>query len=59
MSKFKIECVECGKLFEDDDDLQFFGIHNLPEIVKDHEDSFWGCPDCKTDEYLLDLGERE
>lgn len=47
-----ITCTMCEKTFEDDEDLKFFGIGDLPDI-QNHEDSFHGCPDCETDEYLM------
>ena len=39
------------RLFEDDDELEFF------ESMLSYDDGFLGCPNCETDEYLMDLEE--
>jgi len=46
-----ITCTMCEKNFQDEEDLKFFGLGDLPSI-QDHEDSFKGCPHCETDEFL-------
>jgi len=41
-----MRCNNCYRLFEDEEDL---------ERMEDEDGAFLGCPDCKTDEYLMDL----
>jgi len=45
----KIRCNNCMRIFEDENELEFF------ESMLFYEDSFLGCPDCETDEYLMDI----
>lgn len=41
-------CNNCMRLFKSDDGLELF---------KDGDEWFKGCPDCRTDAYLMDLEE--
>jgi hypothetical protein len=50
---YKIRCNNCDRLFEDD-----FELAKLFEEPANPETGLDGCPDCKTDEYLMNLGER-
>lgn len=42
-----IRCNNCMKLFDSDDDLEY--------MIDKNGECFWGCPDCRTDKYLMDL----
>ena len=42
----KIRCNNCSREFKNEDDLK---------KGKDERGHFLGCPDCVTDEYLMDL----
>ena len=44
-------CTNCERKFEDDDELELFEEY-VPCEPKEH---FLGCPDCKTDDYLMDI----
>lgn len=43
-------CNNCMRMFEDDDDLKLFC---------DNGEYYKGCPDCGTDEYLMDMEVEE
>ena len=43
-----IETVKCNS-------CQFIGFEDNLEILKDNTEYFKGCPNCKTDEYLMDI----
>ena len=43
-----IEAVKCN-------DCQFIGEEDDLEILKDNTEYFKGCPNCKTDSYLMDI----
>ena len=48
-----IRCNNCYKIFNNDEDLEMlcdFKDTERPEFYK-------GCPDCKTDGYLMDIKE--
>ena len=45
-----IKCNNCGMEFDSDDDLERMEMPDK-EICD-------GCPKCRTDEYLMDIGER-
>ena len=43
----KIRCNNCMRVFDEEEDL---------EMIDEGEGYFFlGCPECKTDEYLMDL----
>lgn len=44
----KCRCNNCMRVFGDDSELELF---------RDEDEWFKGCPDCKTDGYLMDVGE--
>lgn len=62
-----IACNKCGRRFTDDRDLTLFvettvaaddvGIRRYVrgEALEDNEIVFKGCPNCRTDAYLMDL----
>lgn len=43
-----IRCNWCMRVFEDEDDLA---------IIEADGEHFHGCPDCNTDEYLIEVDE--
>ena len=45
MTDKKIKCNDCN----------FIGFEDDLEIFMDNTEYFKGCPDCKTDEYLMDI----
>lgn len=45
-----IRCNFCLSRFRDDTELM---------LLRDGDEWFWGCPDCRTDEYLMDLPDEE
>ena len=44
MTNIEIKCNDCD----------FVGFENNLEIFADNTEYFKGCPNCKTDEYLVD-----
>ena len=44
----RCRCNNCMRVFRDDSELELF---------KDGDEWFKGCPDCKTDGYLMDIEE--
>lgn len=46
----KCRCNNCMRMFRDDSEL---------ELSKDGDEWFKGCPDCKTDGYLMDVEEAK
>lgn len=46
-----VKCTNCEKEFEDDDELEVFRT-NIPG---EPTEVFLGCPNCKTDSYLMDI----
>jgi len=49
-----IRCNNCMRLFEDDSELEWFD-----DYFYDIDETFQGCPDCETDEYLMDLNDSK
>lgn len=45
-------CTNCEKEFEDDDELELF---KEEATDTENEEFFKGCPNCKTDAFLLDI----
>lgn len=45
-----IRCNFCLSVFRDESELQ---------LLRDGDEWYRGCPDCRTDEYLTDLPEEE
>jgi Zn finger protein HypA/HybF involved in hydrogenase expression len=43
-----IEAIKCN-------DCQFIGEEDDLKILKDNTEYFKGCPNCKTDSYLMDV----
>ena len=52
----KIRCNNCEKIFDGDEDLT--QLTDLNGEGKEIE-YYLGCPDCKTDEYLMDIEDNE
>lgn len=48
------KCTNCGREFEDDNELEMFKEDGEPG---ENEENFLGCPNCKTDEFLMDTDE--
>lgn len=65
--EFKTElckCNKCGNIMYDENpqigakkhNVMEFECEILPmELLNDEGDSYWGCGDCETDEYLTDF----
>ena len=58
------KCNNCGTIFYDENprigakeiELEPLACEVLPmELLNDGVESFWGCSECETDEYLTDL----
>jgi len=47
-------CNNCMKVFSDDSQLEILESVYFPSMENDPE-FYKGCPDCKTDAYLMDL----
>lgn len=45
-----IRCNNCYTEFKDEEDLKTF-----TDLSKKEVEYFKGCPECKTDEYLMDM----
>ena len=43
-------CTFCLSRFRDDTELM---------LLRDGDQMYWGCPDCRTDEYLEDMPDEE
>ncbi|MBM7598131.1 hypothetical protein JOC34_000488 [Virgibacillus halotolerans] len=48
--QYETRCNKCLSYFESDDELELFY-----EDANDLETGFKGCPECETDNYLMDL----
>lgn len=57
------KCNNCNSLFIDHnpqvDAIEFMDDPGIDELVQltDDGDTFWGCPNCLTDDYLTDITE--
>jgi len=49
MTNEEVKCNNCN----------FIGVEDDLEILKDNTEYFKGCPNCKTDSYLMDVLEME
>lgn len=60
-SNYLCKCNNCGALLIDENpqldaiELPLQGNEEQMERLEDEDGGFWGCPHCKTDEYLVDL----
>lgn len=58
---YKCQCTQCGGVFYDENPesstqtlIPDEGEQALEQFT-DKDGLFWGCPDCQTDEFLIDL----
>lgn len=58
------KCLNCGRIMYDEnpdpssEKLDASGIEDViypMELLNDEGDSYWGCGECGTDSYLIDL----
>jgi len=56
----KVRCNMCYTIYLSDDDLNFSFRDEDDGLTwqEDENGYFWGCSKCKTDDYLMDLGEE-
>ena len=61
MEDFLCKCNNCDSILIDHNPQTGAKMFPVPNnvlyqvLLKDEFESFWGCPECKTDEYLTDL----
>ena len=55
------KCNNCGSVLIDENPQYGAVFHPVPtnaiemEYITNDDGSFWACPNCQTDEYLIDL----